>query len=349
MKRFLNNYCMALALAASVLGLGRSSQAQPCPINFPNPPGNVLTTYIVPYPNYPNSPATFSFTVGAGQPLFPGTYYGWCVDANTELDATQGYTVAGTTYTGFLLPDCDPNLNSELPPGHPATCYVSPAVWQEVNYLINHQNGAYFWNVQGAINTLVGGPPISGPGYPAYDTNVVAALVADASNNAATWVPQCGDLIGVIDVITNQAGLPLSNAVQFVMLEVTNCPVTFTSNTLSLLTNVDLGCNPNPATIPTCQNPVNTNLINATSCCGRPVTITCSESDSSVNCKNFRILTYNATDGYGNTATASQTITWIVDTNLPVITSVPTGTNLGCNPSLPTDASIKAQVTATAL
>ena len=335
-------------LLALALGLGRLNQAfgQDCLISFDGPAGNVLTSYIDSYPNWPNCPATFDTVVQvAGQPVPVGTYSTWCIDAGTDLDPSQNNTVLGTTYSGLLFPTCDTNLNNELPSGHTPTSYVSPAVWQQVNYLLNHQNGTFFWAVQVAINDLVGGPTPPSPPYPPYNTADVQALLNDASNNAAAWVPQCGDVIGAVYVLTAQAGVTLTNPVQFLVVEVPYCPITFTTTP----TNLVLGCNPVPSSIPDVQNPVNTNLVFATSCCGYPLTITCTKSEANLGCLEYRYLTFTATDGYANTATYTQTISWTNDTTAPVILSAPTNTDLGCNPSpatLPTDASVTAQVTA---
>jgi hypothetical protein len=217
-------YCSALFVLAFSLGLGQRNQAfGQCSISFTGPAGNVLNSFIVDYPNYPNSDATFHTTVqDNNEPLPIGTYLTWCVDAGTELNPVQG---VGTAYSGTLYPTCDPNLNNELPTNHPVTCYVSPAVWQQVNYILNHKNGFYFWDIQVAIYDLVGGPAPSSPPYPPYTPANVQSLLTDASANAASWVPKCGDVIGAIYVITNQAGTTLTSPVQLIMLEVPiTCP-----------------------------------------------------------------------------------------------------------------------------
>src|SRR5262249_1835986 len=63
------------------------------------------------------------------------------------------------------------------------------------------------------------------------------------------------------------------------------------------------------------------------------------------------IFTAEAKDACGNTsAPCTVTYTWTGDPTPPTITSKPAGGDLGCNPdpsSLPTDASVSAQVTAT--
>ena len=152
-------------------------------------------------------------------PIPKGLYPTWCVDETVVINPP--YTVVpGALYSGTLYSTCDPNLNSELPPGHPNTL-VSPAVWQMVNYILNHatNNGTnvFYYDEQAAINTLVGSDagspnpcgglyttPVPEGGcasegyYPVYNASVVQALLTAATNNAAAWVPECGDVIGAI-------------------------------------------------------------------------------------------------------------------------------------------------------
>lgn len=335
-------FALLLGFFQKSLAVGGSPD---CSINFTGPAGNTLTSYMVVYPNYPNCNATFNTVVqNINAPLPLGTYLTWCIDANVELDPSQGYTVPGTTYTGLLFPSCDPNLNSELPPNHTLTSYVSPSAWQQVNYLLNHKSGTNFWNIQVAINDLVGGPASSGPGYPSFDPAVVQSMLTDASNNAAAWSPQCGSVVGGVYVIQKQGSVTLTNPVQLVIIEVPYSPITFTK----CPSNLTLGCNPAASSIPDVQTPVNTNLVAAVSCAGYPLTITVTKSQAAVGASNYRYLSYNAADAYGNTATCMQTISWSSDTNAPVITKMAVGASLGCNPTtLPTDASIKPQVAAT--
>jgi hypothetical protein len=333
---------LALLVFALLLGIGQTNQAlgqSSSGINFTGPAGNVLTSYIDLYPNYPNCNATFNTQVQTtNQPLPLGTYLTWCVDAGVEIDPSQGYTVPGTTYTGELFSTGDTNLNNELPPNHTPTSYVSPTVWQQVNYVLNHKQGTNFWNIQVAINDLVGGPAPSSAGYPAFDPAVVQSLLTAASNNAASWVPQCGNVVGAVYVIQQQGSTVLTNPVQLLLIEVPYCQVTFTKVPSSL----SLGCN--PANIPD-VNTATTNVA-ASSCCGNPVTITGTKSQFMAGCSTtYRYLVYTASDNYGNTATYTQTITWTADTNAPTITSAPVGGSLGYNPTnLPTDAGFKAQV-----
>ena len=269
--------CWLLILtAALLLGMvGNAKLMAQCQLSFTGPNGNVLSSYMVSYPNYPNSPATFNATVqGNNQPLAAGTYQGWCVDAYTLLDPSQNFTVPGSSYIGNLFPTCDPSLNTEIPLNHPAECYVSPAVWQQVNYMLNHKGSAYFWDIQTAINTLVGGPALpDNAGYPPYTPANVSSLLADASNNAASWVPQCGNVIGAMYVITNENSVALTVPVQFVILEVPFTQLTFTKVPAS----TNLGCNPPLASIPSAANASNTNIIYAAACTSVPATITATQ------------------------------------------------------------------------
>jgi len=105
----------------------------------------------------------------------------------------------------------------------------------------------------------------------------------------------------------------------------------------------NLGCN--PTNLPTDASVKS--LVTATDTCSA-VTINVSHVDATSGCGVTRTFTVTATDGCGN-ASAPQTVvyTWTADTTAPTVT-VPTGSNLGCNPTnLPTDASVKALVTAT--
>jgi len=116
-----------------------------------------------------------------------------------------------------------PTRTDDTPPVGPPPI-VSLATWNEINYIINHRAGYFYWDVQTAINTLVGGPPLSqDPDYSIIPQNPasVTAILAAANANAATWQPQCGDKVGVIFVI-NDGTTP----VQLLLLEVPCCCVT---------------------------------------------------------------------------------------------------------------------------
>ena len=85
-------------------------------------------------------------------PIPPGRYAAWCFDALSSLDPGTG-----TTYGGSLYSTCDPAVPfNQFLPDHPGV-KQGPAVWKQLNYLINHRttacNGTVptMWEVQFAI------------------------------------------------------------------------------------------------------------------------------------------------------------------------------------------------------
>jgi len=87
--------------------------------------------------------------------------------------------------------------------------------------------------------------------------------------------------------------------------------------------------------------------VTAQDSCGESLTVTFDEQQSGDACNRTITRTWTATDCAGNEASFTQTIT-VKDVTKPVIGSIPSGGELGCNPtSLPTDASVKSQVLAT--
>ena len=115
-----------------------------------------------------------------------------------------------------------------------------------------------------------------------------------------------------------------------------------TAPTVTVPTGSNLGCN--PATLPTDASV--TALVTANGTCSTP-TVNVSHADATSGCVVTRTFTVTATDGCGNTS-APQTVvySWTANTTPPVVT-VPAGASLGCNPTLPTVASVKSLVTAT--
>ena len=75
-------------------------------------------------------------------------YLAWCIDPFDNISGNP------TSYSATLYSTCDPNLDSELPQTYPDSVYVPAATWNQVNYLLNHDSGAYFYDVQLAIWTI---------------------------------------------------------------------------------------------------------------------------------------------------------------------------------------------------
>src|SRR5678810_1286217 len=57
------------------------------------------------------------------------------------------------------------------------------------------------------------------------------------------------------------------------------------------------------------------------------------DSVQSSGCSRSQTRTFSASDGCGNSATASTIVTWTSDLTPPVLTTGGTATTLGCNPS----------------
>ncbi|HWD19292.1 MAG TPA: SdrD B-like domain-containing protein, partial [Verrucomicrobiae bacterium] len=199
--------CFQFLALAVLLWLPVRSTAQPCLLSIPLP--NTASDYIAANPPWfhrdylaAHNASTltnhvFSDTAGVA----PGPYLAWCVDLPDDING------AGATYNATFFSSCDPNLDSELPLNYPSSVYVSPDTWRQINYILNHKKGAYFFDVQVAIWNLIGGPipqEIYGgnaAGYPNLVTNGVNdvnELLSDALANADSWEPSCGDVISVI-------------------------------------------------------------------------------------------------------------------------------------------------------
>lgn len=118
----------------------------------------------------------------------------------------------------------------------------------------------------------------------------------------------------------------------------TNSPV------ISGLPGGDLGCN--PANPPTDASVLA--LITVTDDCSVAST-NITHADTTNGCSVTRTFTITAADDCGNVSPPAKAIyTWTMDKTLPVITGVPAGASLGCNPNtLPSDASVSALVQAT--
>jgi hypothetical protein len=107
----------------------------------------------------------------------------------------------------------------------------------------------------------------------------------------------------------------------------------------------NLGCN--PANVPTVAS-VQAVVYSTNNTCS-PATVHVTGGVPSTNgCQVTQLFTIIATNTCGSSATAYVTNTWTANTTAPVLSGVPAGTNLGCNPTnVPTAASVQAQVYST--
>jgi len=222
-KMTIRNWCaLSLLAIGSFFGFSKTTLAQTCWLNFPPGGGPATVSITVPwvYGDYSaaDNPSYFSDQVILGNPeVSIGSYLGWCIDF------PDGIGVGPTVYSSLMFSSCDTNLDSELQAlgiSYQGSVYISPAAWNEVNYILNHKNGAYFYDIQVAIWNIIGGPVASyalQPPYPNTDSNAVNALLADAQSNAPSWTPECGN---VIAVIVAELSSDESNPIQLSMIEV---------------------------------------------------------------------------------------------------------------------------------
>ncbi|HZN82429.1 MAG TPA: hypothetical protein VFC01_22530, partial [Mycobacterium sp.] len=144
--------------------------------------------------------------------------------------------------------------------------------------------------------------------------------------------------------VTVQAGSTCgSYTVELTVSDATSCSgtcektvnVTDTSNPVlvGVPTGGDLGCNPTP---PSCAT------VTATDDCDASPTVTCVPGTITGTCNKSQTFTYTATDDCGNSAVSTATYTWKEDTTNPVLVGVPTGGDLGCNPTPPTCGNVTA-------
>jgi hypothetical protein len=235
-------------LSALPLYQGKGRGDEGCCLTLPSYPANNISVDLTAY--YPTPSTAYSYftaKVLAGPiPLAPpaSLYAAWCVDAPTDIIVPQ--LGQFRNYLGYLYSSCDPNLNSELGPDHPASVYVSPATWKKVNYVLNHrdftkppyagpvsalpQSGtvsfAYYWDVQEVINAFVGGPRGASQHYLPVHLAVSNALYTAAETYAADWEPRCG--VDKIAAVANFDPTPFSipaDDMQLIILEVP-CPCT---------------------------------------------------------------------------------------------------------------------------
>ncbi len=202
-----------------------------CPLGLPSAPNNFIDfTLNWAYP--PSVSASFlTATVFTNGAVAAGIYASWCADAQTSLlPGIQGFGYSGSVYTST-----DPTLNQFLRFVTDNTnALVSPAVWHNVNYLLNHRAGYNYWDVQGAIWHFVGGPAVPTPPYPVFNLAAVNQLVSDTVSNAPGWCPQAGGKVAVVVALT----WPEDN--QIIIIEMP-CPGTTPGLAISVSCPTDCG------------------------------------------------------------------------------------------------------------
>lgn len=115
-----------------------------------------------------------------------------------------------------------------------------------------------------------------------------------------------------------------------------------TGPTLSNLpTGGNLGCN--PESVP---DDSSFPLVTASDGCSGDAAVKVSHSDATDGCVTTRKFTFSATDACNVTSTKDVSYSWSVDLTKPTFSGLPTGADLGCNPSTVPDDSSFGGVTA---
>ena len=191
--------------------------------------------------------------------------------------------------------------------------------------------------------------------------NLAALLPSDAII-AAQVITSEGCAPTTINVTHVDAGTPCASTRTFTIKAVDACgnvsspatvTYTWTVDTtapvlVSIPSGTNFGCNPNPALLPT-DATVASEVVATDNCTVQSINVT--HVDVGTSCGTNRTFTISATDECGNTSpTQTVTYAWAIDTTAPVLVSIPSGTNFGCNPNpalIPTDATVASEVVAT--
>jgi hypothetical protein len=127
--------------------------------------------------------------VPPGYNVMNGDYAGWCVEDNHMDDVPDGSLVMLLDSTDNDPLSCDPGDYPGVP-------------WDQINYLLNHQQGAMgdvpatVEDIQAAMWILAGTNDPIHPTFP--ETPEVTALVADAQLYGPGFLPGAGEVVAVI-------------------------------------------------------------------------------------------------------------------------------------------------------
>ncbi|HID31008.1 MAG TPA: T9SS type A sorting domain-containing protein [Desulfobacterales bacterium] len=153
--------------------------------------------------------------VPPGYDVINGEYLGWCMNKDASIEA-------GTSYTVTLYSSYDPSMPS----------YLFDEDWDKINYILNHKQGSFediqtaiwhFFNELDLDNDL---PVNFGGRWFPKDIHTVQAIVDDANQYGAGFVPRPGQVMAVI--------CDAGPDVQYISIEII-VPQTFTPVTLSRL------------------------------------------------------------------------------------------------------------------
>ncbi|MBL0100672.1 MAG: hypothetical protein IPP49_12060 [Saprospiraceae bacterium] len=302
-----------------------------------------------------------------------------CTNGTCGTSSSQTVTVTVQAISNI------PVINSPLCPGSTSISGTSSEANGTIIAVIKNGSPAGNATVAGGTWTFNATALVCGDSYTATAmapgecvSPVSAATVVTDAVNPALTVPTTGLALGcnptlptVASVVaassaTDNCGTPTITAVAGAITGTCSKTQTFTVTATDGCTNTDvktvtytwsddavkpaltvpttglaLGCNP---TLPTVASVVAAS--SATDNCGTP-TITAVAGAITGTCSKTQTFTVTATDGCTNTDVKTVTYTWSDDAVNPALTVPTTGLALGCNPTLPTVASVVAASSAT--
>jgi uncharacterized repeat protein (TIGR01451 family) len=204
------------ATVSLLAGLGSIAFAQPS-LNLPPNP----VTPTVTFSGALNLPAYFTAQ-------FPGapngfdiknnqTYLAWCAQENGDLN----FPTPPPNPPFFVENTATYNLFNTYPNSGLPSLDQSPN-WPQVNYILNHKNGASVVDIQEAIWFLLDGSYHSNATIGAFNGSAGAtALLNDAATNGTTFVPQPGQIVAIfLAGVGNGGSLSGTGVPQDLLIEV---------------------------------------------------------------------------------------------------------------------------------
>jgi hypothetical protein len=298
--------------------------------------------------NMATANVTNSWTADTAAPILSGVPSG----KNYGCNPTNTPTVASILSTVTASDSCSPATVS----GSAAYSTNGCVVTQVVSIIATNACGnAATASVTNTWTTDTAAPVLSGvPAGKNLGCNPTNAPTAASVQALVTATDTCSPATVKVTATVSTNGCAVTQIISIIAtnacgnIATANVTNTWTADTAApVLSGVpagkSLGCN--PTNVPTAAS-VQAQVTASDSC--SPATVKVTAGMSTNGCAVTQVLTIVATNSCGNMATAYVTNSWTVDTAAPVLSGVPVGTNLGCNPTnIPTAASIQAAVTAT--
>jgi len=285
------------------------------------------------YAGFPDGGSYMKVTIAPSGSYLGGDYLAWCSDAAAGI---QIFGIYSATIIDSQFTSCPGAEHGSCVPGTiymPDPLFTPDAcVWNRINYLINHKNGANADSVQAALWDLISPPDAHALATtPNWNAGERSALVADAQANGGGFIPGSGELRAAV--------LYVDDDIQNVFIEVQSpqrCRCEITS--VAVPSGGDLHCN--PESLPT-DDSLKTN-VTVTGNCTQPA-IDVSHQDSGTPCSMVRTFTIIVSDECGNPfATNTVVYTWKEDLIKPVAPAPPGDVNGQCDSDVPGKVNLTA-------